>query len=217
MNESFFKKCWNNKRLHALMVLMIWVVVLVFLTGGVYLINMSNQVDNKKNEQLIEKIDNKEKEDEVLSYYDKLEKLINSNYEFTYLIIKNGEKIKFDGTKEESVIVGYKQSATEIVKYKIENKKTYQIFIDREIEITNLYDDIDASLLELNYVVGILKQISENEIIITEEENITTYDYNLTKDEEELEITVVESNYDIEKIIIHRNNETYDLMYKEIA
>ena len=214
MNKEFFKKCWENKRLHALMVFLIWIFVIGLLMGILMFINavQKDEKIHQTNIESIEKEDNKEVKD-ILSYTEKLKKLESSNYEFTYLITKNKDKIKFEGTKDESGIFGYKQDATGIMKYKIENQKVYQMLIDKEIEISNLYDGIDASLLDLNYVIGILNQFSESDVIITEEEFITTYDYNKTQDEEELEIIVIENKEAIEKITISRNNEIYELIF----
>ena len=53
------------------------------------------------------------------------------------------------------------------------------------------------------------------DIITTEEELTTKHAYNLTQDEEELEIIVVENKTGIEEIRISRNNEIYQLLYQE--
>lgn len=204
----------DNKRLQALKVLGIWIIVLAFLMGAAYVLNSNKK---EENETIINSVDEIEKNDKQdgLSYYEKLDKLITNNYDFVYLINKNGEKVKFEGTKEDLIVTGYKQTEDEIIKYKIIGQKTYQVGIDKDKEITNLYDDIDASLLELNYVIGILRQIAEKDVIVTEEENKTIYDYNLNQDEEELEITVKENEESIESISIRRRNEAYELLYKE--
>lgn len=223
MNKDFLKKCWEDKRLHSLMVLIIWIVALMILMGIVLLVGAINEshtkIDTPANETETKKEDNKKTDDQelpvVLSYYEKLEKLSTNDYTFTYTITKYSDKIKYEGTKKNNVVEGYKQDSTGIIKYKIQNQKTYQIFIDHTVEISNLYEDIDASLLDLNYVISMLKQVDDNDIVITEEEKITTYLYNLTEDEEELEITVIENDNDIEKIDIHRNNEIYELVYEE--
>lgn len=218
VDKSFLEKCKEDKRLRSLMTLIIWVVVLAILIGGMYIISLfNNTISNSKNSET--KVNEEKKNNdmpEILSYTEKLSKLVDSDYEFSYLITKGNEKIKFDGTKTSLVIEGYKQDSNGIIKYKIEKNKTYQILIDKVVEISNLYENIDSSLLDLNYVVGLLNNEPEDDIIITEEELITSYIYNLTKDEEELEITVVENNDAIEEINIRRSNETYTLMYEII-
>lgn len=218
VDKSFLGKCKEDKRLRSLMTLIIWVVVLAILIGGMYIISLfNNTISNSKNSET--KVNEEKKNNdmpEILSYTEKLSKLVDSDYEFSYLITKGNEKIKFDGTKTSLVIEGYKQDSNGIIKYKIEKNKTYQILIDKVVEISNLYENIDSSLLDLNYVVGLLNNEPEDDIIITEEELITSYIYNLTKDEEELEITVVENNDAIEEINIRRSNETYTLMYEII-
>ena len=216
VDKSFFEKCKESKRLSSLITLLIWIFVLTILIGGMYIISLFNgdKIINDNEEKIVEK-ENKDSV-EILSYTEKLDKLVAGNYKFSYLIIKNNEKIRFDGTKIDSIIEGYKQDSNGIIKYKIEKNKTYQVLIDKAIEISNLYENIDSSLLDLDYLVELLNQESEDDIIITEEELVTTYDYNLTKDEEELEISVVENDYEIEQINIKRSNEAYTLMYEII-
>lgn len=220
MNKDFLKKCWEDKRLHSLMILIIWIIVLTVLMGIIFLMGAINGSDTKTETPTNEvetKKDNETKEEipTVLSYYEKLEKLSTNDYAFTYTITKYNEKIKYEGTKENNIIEGYKQDSTGIIKYKIQNQKVYQIFIDYTASISNLYENIDASLLDLNYVISMLKQVDDNDIVITEEENVTTYLYNLTENEEELEIIVTENNESIQEINIHRNNEMYELVYEE--
>lgn len=222
MNKDFLKKCWEDKRLHSLMILIIWIIVLAVLMGIIFLVGAINGTDTKPETPTNEvetKKDNENTEEQeiptVLSYYEKLEKLSTNDYAFTYTITKYNEKVKFEGTKENNVIEGYKQDNTGIIKYKIQNQKVYQVYIDHTVAISNLYENIDASLLDLNYVISMLKQVDDNDIVITEEESVTTYLYNLTEGEEELEITVIENNESIEEINIHRNNEIYELIYEE--
>lgn len=209
MNKEFLKKCWEDKRLHSLMVLIIWIIVLTLMMGFVFIMNAINRNNNTTPVET-----NNDTAPSVLSYYDKLNNLISNDFEYTYIITKDDEKIKFEGTNSNGIIEGYKESLAGIIKYKIKEQKVYQILVDQEVEITNLYENIDTSLLDLNYVVGTLKQFSENDVIITEEEMITTYNYKLTKDGEELEIIVTENENAIEKITINRNSEIYELTYK---
>lgn len=211
MNKEFLKKCWEDKRLHSLMVLIIWIIVLAVMMGAMFIANAIGRTDN--NDTPSKTTETSETAPTILSYYDKLHNLVSSDYDFTYIINKNDEKIKFEGYKSSSGIEGYKQDKIGIIKFKIENQKVYQILIDQVIEITNLYEGIDASLLDLNYLIGILNQVSEDDVIVTEEETITTYGYNLTKDGEQLEIIVIENDEAIEEIKIHKNNEIYELMY----
>lgn len=214
MKKEFLKKCWENQRIRALMVLMIWILSLALLMGIVYVSSMVMNHEEKE-PKIEEKQPVEEKAETTISYNEKLQRLINGEYEFTYNITKNNGKVQFKGTKTISTIEGYKQDNSGIIKYKIENKKVYQIFIDQVVEITNLYEDIDASLLDLSYVTSLLNQVRENNVIVTEEERITKHIYNLTEGEEELEVIVVENEKSIEEIRISRNNEIYQLQYQE--
>ena len=219
MNKDFLKKCWEDQRLHSLMILIIWIVALSLLMGVVFIIGAISEIDNKTTNQVETKKDNiigEEQESQlVLNYFEKLEKLSTNDYEFTYNITKYNDKIKFEGTKENNIIIGYKQDNAGIIKYKIQNQNVYQVYLDYTIPNSNLYENIDGSLLDLNYVISMIKQVNDNDIVITEEEKVTTYLYNLTADEEELEITVIENSESIEEINIRRNNEIYELIYEE--
>lgn len=220
MDKSFFKKCWEDKRWHSLMVLLIWIIVLAVLMGILYIANSfnSNSISNEKNDtnSEVDSSENTDSHPEVLSYFEKLENLLSQDYEYVYSIKNKEQLIKYEGTKKDGITIGYKQDALGIIKYKIENQRTYQILVNDIIDISNLYDEIDASLLDLNYIIPILNQVNTNDIIITEEENLTTYNYNLTQDEEEMEIVVTENESQVETIEIKRNNETYLLQYKLI-
>lgn len=207
MNKEFLKKCWEDKRWHSLMVLIIWILVLALMILSVFILNAFTRNDAK-----IDDITDTEKVS--LSYFEKLDKLLNSNYDFTYIVYKDDLKIKFEGANESNIIEGYKENTSGIVKYRIKDQKIYQLLIDEEIEMNNLYDDIDASLVDLNYIVEMLKQFSENDIVITEEGNINIYSYDIQHNEQNIKIVVNENKDEIEKIVIEKNNEKYELMYK---
>ncbi len=215
MKKSFFEKCWESKRWHSLILLLLWIVALAILFGVFTLINRVNK-DLTTPSHTVQKNDQPSHESQkssVLSYTEKLNALALEDYTFLYTILNGTYKVQFEGQKENNIVTGYKQDENEIIKYQIENQKIYQVLLDKKIETSKLYDNIDASLLDLNYIIGILKQVNENDIIITEEETETSYDYNLTKDEEALEITVIEDHDGINKIEITRDNEKYTLQY----
>ncbi len=211
----------KNKRSHALMVLAIWVIVLAVLFGFVAIVNMFSKENSKESDNTNTTTEEKEEEPteedlNSLSYFDKFEHLMAEDYEFSYQIINTKDTIQFEGQKVGDLIIGYKMDQTGVIKYKIESQKVYQLFIDHEEEISNLYDNIDSPLLDLHYVVDLLKSVNDKDILITEEELITTYHYNLLQDEKELEITVTENENSIEKIEIEKNSEQYILKYKSL-
>ena len=214
MEQSFWKKCWENPRLRALIKFLIWVIILAILIGVLWINNKINEKTVKEEPNKIKDTVNQpvEVEEEKIEYQDKLQQLVASDYEFIYMITKKDEKTRYEGKKINNIIYGYKQNTEGIIKYRIDGKKIYQILIDNEISISTLYDDIDSSLLDLNYILGLINQVAPDDCIVTEEEAITTYDYNL-KGEEELEILVTENKSAIEQIMIKRNDEVYTLNY----
>lgn len=213
MDKGFLQKCWNDKRWRSLMILLLWIIGFIVLFG-LLMIPSAFQSTNREKEEIKDTV--KVNATPLLSYSEKLNNLVTEDYIFSYFITSKAGSVHFEGKKENNIIYGYKQEETGITKYKIEDQKAYQILLDGEVEITNLYENIDASLLDLTYLLGILNQANENDIIVTEEEKTTAYSYNLMQGEEELEIVVIEGNDGIQKIHIERNEEIYTLIYKPL-
>lgn len=213
MDKSFLQKCWNDKRWRSLMILLVWILGLAILFVLLTL-PTAFQSTNSDKEKLKETV--KANTTPILNYSEKLNNLVTKDYTFEYFITTKTGISHYEGKKENDIIYGYKEEESGITKYKIENQKAYQILLDREIEITNLYENIDASLLDLTYLLGILNQANENDIIVTEEEKTVTYSYNLMQGEEELEIVVTEGEDAIQAIQIERDEEIYTLFYKPL-
>lgn len=211
------KKEQENPQLKALKTLIAWIIGLAILFGVVYLVNyISNTVEEPKTNETTKPEENKPEDQEdntTITYQEKLHDLINNGYTFEYIITKNGEKIKYEGIKSQNKMEGYKQTVDGIIKFKIENQKVYQVLLDKIVEYGHLFDDIDASLLDLSNIMNLINQIRESDIIVTEEDQTTYYTYHVTN-EENLEITIAEQKENIQKITIHRENETYELNYR---
>jgi hypothetical protein len=186
--------------------LLIWIIALGIMIGTLYIIGLfegikedNNPVDTNLNSEL--------------TSVEELELLINNDFKFKYIITYNDEKIIFSGEKSNSIVIGYKETQDNIIKYKIEDNKISQIILDDEIEKENIYDDLDYSIMDLNNIKSMINQISAEDIIITKEDLTTTYTYNLISDDKDLEISIIENTNSIEKIIIHYNNNSYELLY----
>jgi hypothetical protein len=196
----------DEQQLQSLKKLLIWIIVLGIMIGTLYIIGLfeGSKVDNK----VVDTNVNSE-----LTSIEKLELLINNDFRFKYIISHNDEKIIFSGEKSNNIVIGYKETQDNIIKYKIEDDKISQIILDNEIEIANIYDDLDYSLMDLNNIKSMINQIPDENIIKTKEDLTTTYTYNLVSDDKELEISIIENTNLIEKIIISYNNNTYELLY----
>ena len=204
MNKEFLKQCWKNPRWHSLMVLIIWIVSLTLLMG---IVSIVNQFGSPK-----EPIKNETKESKI-TYEDKWNNLLNSNYKFTYLVKIEDDTIKYEGTKNDNVISGYRERKDGIIKYTIENNIVYEILIDEKQVINTLYENLEENLFNLTYLYDLIKNIPANDSDIIEEDNITNYEYNTTLNEETIKIAVIEDQNQIKKIVILKENETYELEF----
>lgn len=205
MNIEFLKKINKNPRWHSLMVLIIWIISLGILMSIVSIINLIDK-PTVKNHNTEEKI----KEDvTTISYEDKWQSLLNDNYVFNFTITNNTEIIKYNGIKKDNVINGYKEDKNKIIKYKIQNGLTYEILLNNEKIINNLYDFIDPFYIDVTYIYELIKNrsVEENEI-----DNINILEYNI----EDLKITIKENDKEIINILIDKLNISYNLEFKKI-
>jgi hypothetical protein len=198
----------QKSKVESLKKLVIWIIVLTVMIGVFYLISfIGGDSSQSEEKEVVNDVIN------GLTYSQKLENLLNSNYTFEFLVTKNNDKYKFEGIKEDNKIIGFKETKNNIIKFKIEDNQVYEIKLDDELLTNDLYEDIDASLLDLNNIVSLISQTPDNDIIITLQGDNTLYDYNFSSKEEGLEIIITEDELNITNINIIRNNETYDLTF----
>lgn len=202
MKKEFIKKAWKNPRWHSLIVLIIWIVVLTILMGITTLIQKFSSPNTLNSSEVSKN-----------SYDEKFQRLIKADYAFTYEINLNNEIIKYDGIKYENVINGYRERKDGIIKYIIQDGISYSILLNEKNIITNLYENINSNLLDLNYLYNLTKNIEEDEYDYTENITTNTHEYNLFLDNENIKITIIENKKNIENIIILKDQTKYDLKY----
>lgn len=202
MKKEFIKKAWKNPRWHSLIVLIIWIVVLTILMGITTLIQKFSSPNTLNSSEVSKN-----------SYDEKFQRLIKADYAFTYEINLNNEIIKYDGIKYENVINGYRERKDGIIKYIIQDGISYSILLNEKNIITNLYENINSNLLDLNYLYNLTKNIEEDEYNYTENITTNTHEYNLFLDNENIKITIIENKKNIENIIILKDQTKYDLKY----
>ena len=202
MKKEFIKKAWKNPRWHSLIVLIIWIVVLTILMGITTLIQKFSSPNTLNSSEVSKN-----------SYDEKFQRFIKSDYAFTYEINLNIEIIKYDGIKYENVINGYRERKDGIIKYIIQDGISYSILLNEKNIITNLYENINSNLLDLNYLYNLTKNIEEDEYNYTENITTNTHEYNLFLDNENIKITIIENKKNIENIIILKDQTKYDLKY----
>lgn len=204
MNKETLKKIWKNKRWHSLVVLMLWMIGLALAMLLVFLMDDANSTispQTNTNTNINRNLD----------YYDKLENLEEEDFSFSYTVTKDNEKITYEGNKIKNTITGYRQNRNGIMKYKIEDGITYEIQVDKEVEITTLYENVNASLLDISYILDLLYENKEENILSSN--GTTTYFYSVVENEEPMQIKVTENSTCIENITLTLTNTTYELAF----
>lgn len=184
------------------------------------LINPPKKIEN-------EKIDNpptnQEEQNTVIDkeqeYIRLLENLKTSNYDYEYKITINEETYIFNGSKENNIEKGYKESSIGIIKYYIDETGIYEELTTNKTPITNLYENISVSYLNLDYIISNLK----DKVFINIETADFSYPTYYVKDEKNIyyisyKNTIGEENNQVEGITIKSldNTYTYELTYKNV-
>lgn len=195
--DHIFVKLWENKRTHALICLILWIIFLLLI---LFILSFSNK-NTQKN------IPSNEIKNDIITISNMKNKLLNYNFEYKYTIVINNEKIIYTGKYQNNENRGYKEENSGLTKYLINNEGTYQINLDEQIEITNLFDKINLNYITLEYIFN---SIDNKEPIINEETNELYF--NLV--EEQIIIKTDENN--IKSIEIKNNNDDYLLEFSNI-
>lgn len=206
MDKEFFKKCWKNPRWHSLMVLIIWIVSLSLLMGVVTIINEFKPQEKRENYKI-------EETQKGINYKEKLQDLLSDEYLMSFIVTKNDNTIKYEGTEHNEVVNGYKEDASGITKYRIENGILYEVILDQVTEIESIYEEINSEFLDRTTLIAYILENEEEGIIDNKE--TSTYEYNLRYKEEKISINVVETKEFIEQITIESENENYQLTFSK--
>lgn len=197
--DSMFIKVWENKRLHALICLILWAIFIAF----VLLILGSFEKDTK-----IPSNDNKVNEEEKIITFDEMkEKLLHNKFEYKYSLYVNSKNILYYGVKNELNDSGYKEENDKIIRYVIENEKEYQLIMNTKVEVNNLYEDIDKNFIDLNYVFALLDNMNKEIDEVTE---------SLYYSNAELNVKIKINSENIESIDILKGNDSYFLEFSNV-
>lgn len=195
--DNTFVKLWENKRTHALICLILWIVFLLLI---LFILSFSNKNIQKN-------IPSNEIKNDIITISNMKNKLLNYNFEYKYTISINNEKIIYTGKYQNNENNGYKEENSGLTKYLINNEGTYQINLEEKTEITDLFDKINQNYITLEYIFN---SIDNKEPIINEK--TSELYYNLV--EEQIIIKTDENN--IKSIEIKNNNDDYLLEFSNI-
>lgn len=197
--DSMFIKVWENKRLHALICLILWAIFITF----VFLILGSFE----KNVKTPSNDNNINEEEKIITFDEMKEKLLHNKFEYKYSLYVNGKNILYYGVKNELNDSGYKEENDKIIRYVIENEKEYQLIMNTKVEVNNLYEDIDKNFIDLNYVFALLDSMNKEIDEVTE---------SLYYSNDELNIKIKINSENIESIDILKGLDSYFLEFSNV-
>lgn len=160
-SKTTLSKMWHDKKGKAILKLGIWFLFFIIMAFVMMITSIfSKPISNKENEI--------PKDPEITEFLniDKMwDTLIISNYEYNYQIKEKStmDTIIYQGKIDNNINTGYKESKLGIIKYRIEENHIYQILVDNEEEITNLYDIEDQEYLILSSILEKLKMLQPTE------------------------------------------------------
>ncbi len=202
MNKELIKKYWKDPKGHSLMLLLLWLVFLTFLIG---IVSIANYFSPKREIMSQEKTS--------MSYEDIWQNFLKKDFSYTYTISINEELIKFEGKVVENTNFGYRERKDGIVKYSIEDDKTYEILLEEKNEVFNLFENVNAYLLDLNYIYEFVSKIPIENTDIVDGQGKLLYKYYGELENDKIKITVVVSNTNITNILIEKLDDKYVLSF----
>ena len=203
MQENNF---WQTNRGKSVIKLGAWIVfIVIILVLSVFGKddNYDNVIDDSQNET-------EEVIYEFVNYSDMQKELLKNNYEYEYIIKSNDNIIIFNGVKDGTSEMGYKEDNNGIIKYYIDNLGVKQVILNDMVELNTLYDNIDSSFLDLEILFNNLNEYLYN---IEKNENKRTKIY----DKEGFSVVVKTDLNNIKNINIINNEVTYELKFTNIG
>lgn len=195
--DNTFVKLWENKRYHALICLGLWLIFFLF----VFLIVVIPYNNTLKNLPKNNDIEN------VTTFMDMKEKLLNSDYDYKYTINTSLGKTVYTGNKTKEKDTGYRENSEGLIKYEINSEGIFQINMDEKVPLENLYLDLNENYLDIQKIYDLTKDLIEN---VNEEQNEISY-------ENENIIVIFKINeQNILSINIKDNNDNYLLEFDNI-
>ncbi|MEG1287898.1 MAG: hypothetical protein RSD29_00925 [Bacilli bacterium] len=183
------KTFWKTVRGKAVIKLIVWSIFFLILFIVLSFMGSKGKNDDKNNL--------------VIGYNEKIDRLLKNNYEYEYKITINGNNINFNGKKDGKNEQGYKETKEGIIKYLVMDSVTYNITSNKKELFNNLYENINTEYLNLPLLFKNISPI-KYEIKEEEENNKITYEYNYNNNV----IKVISNKVDITEISVISNDST---------
>ena len=203
MQENNFWQTNRGKSVIKLGAWIIFIVIILVLSVFGKDDNYDNVIDDSQNET-------EEVIYEFVNYSDMQKELLKNNYEYEYIIKSNDNIIIFNGVKDGTSEMGYKEDNNGIIKYYIDNLGVKQVILNDMVELNTLYDNIDSSFLDLEILFNNLNEYLYN---IEKNGNERTIMY----DKEGFSVVVKTDLNNIKNINIINNEVTYELKFTNIG
>lgn len=128
--------------------------------------------------------------------------LLKSTYDYKYEINVNDELYIYNGHKDLTKEVGYKETSSGIIKYYKDETGTYQMLPNENIPLENLYENINSDYIDIEKILAIIdnleftlnKTISSKTQIYESKDTINNYQYE-TDNTNLLMIKIFNDNY----------------------
>jgi len=142
--------------------------------------------------------------------------LLTKNYDYTYEIKINEIEYIYEGNKNNKIDKGYKTTLTGITKYYIDDTGIYREFGEEKTLIDDLYQEINYSYINLNYLFNILKP--EKLLVVMSNDDTAVYEYNDTVNQYTFAYyKYSENNVYSVTITVNNDNDIYILNYRNVG
>ena len=154
-------------KLSGYMIFLLLVIVLILISGAGQ--NTYTEEESKESQS-----QSTEENTHETTYLDMQKMLYEGTYKFTYNI-SGLVNANFEGEKQENKIIGYKETASETIKYEIEDDKVYKVNLNSRTEYTDLYKDLDSELFNFK---SLFEKINSKSSTIKKDDIQKEYSYN---------------------------------------
>lgn len=85
--------------------------------------------------------------------------IINGSYNYKYEITIQDTKYIFNGTKNQDIDRGYKETQDKVVKYYLDSTGIYEEKLNEKIPLPNLYENLDLNYLDKNLLFSTIQNL----------------------------------------------------------
>ncbi len=199
--KTTFQKLWENPQSKAGIKLLLYFIFIGFILLTISAASTADSVSKKE----VKKI----------TIQDMKDYLKENNYQYEHIVVfTDGTKTIFKGAFVNNENEGTKETIEKTTKYFIDDSGVYETVLGEKIIVDNLYENIDNNLLDIKYVLDIIKDKST---LITNREGKKEYNYTFNIEDNKYEIILRTDNKEIYNVYINYNEVIYDLNFSNVG